>query len=223
MIPFHTTLLFALAAFEFLLMLYILRQYERRGSIYALAGLLFGFVVIAVFAGLQLFTSDDTLRLLFGKLAFYGGCISFVSNLLLAIEYPVPSRVSSKWKTILSVGPLAFFLPYILFAPNFIDHIVRINSALNVFPGSSFWVFTLFVLGYYFATSILLVQKQKSVIGTQKKQARLFAIVYILTAALGILDTFLLPLKGIPSNAVFGADVDAVVVTLIAFIVLRKA
>lgn len=222
MLAFHTTLLWVLAGFELLVMVFVLSKYQRKGSIYALCGLLFGFVVISTFAGLQLFTSDDTLRILFGKFAYYGGCISFVSTLMLAIEYPVVSNVSSKWKTILAVLPLAFFLPYMLFAPHFLDQIERKAAALFSFPGASFWIFTLFILTYYVTASSLLLQKRRHVAGVQKTQVTLFTIVFILTAGTAIVDSFLLPLAGIRSNAVLSAEVDAAVVTLIAFIVLRK-
>ncbi len=222
MIAFHITLLWVLAVFELLLMLYILRRYQRTGSIYALCGLLFGFVVIAVFVGIQLLTSDDTSRLLFGKLAYYGGCISFVSNLMLAIEYPIPSAVTSKWKTLLTVAPLAFFLPYILFAPDFLRRIDLSGAALHVVPGTTFWLFTFFVVMYSITASVLLLRKRRRVFGTQKTQVTLYMTLFMLTAAAVLLDTFFLPLNGIRTNGVLSAQLNAIPVTLIAFIVLRK-
>lgn len=215
-------ILWALAAFELLVALYILAKYKRTASIYALVGSLLGFTLMAIFVGLQLGTNDDAVRTMFGRLAFYGGCVTFTSGFALSLAYPILSNIQPQRRALLIGLPLAFFLPYILFVPSFLTTVTLDGMSLTIVPGSAFWLFTLFAAGYWVATAVILLRKLPKISGTLKKQATLFTVVYIISAAIGLIVAFIFPLFNVPINAVIGGLIPGVSVLFIAGIVLRR-
>lgn len=215
-------ILWVLAAFELLVALYSLVKYKRTDSIYALAGSLFGFAVMAVFVGLQLGTNDDAVRTMFGRFAFYGGCVSFTSFFALSLAYPTLSNIQPYRRALLIWLPLAFFLPYILFVPHYLETVTLSGTSLTMTTGYAFWLFTLFAFGYFLATAVNFLRKLSAVSGTLKKQATLFTILYIFGAGIGLLLTFIFPLSGLVTNAVVGGLAPGIITLVIAGIVLRR-
>lgn len=220
MITFHITLLWVLASFELLLALYILIRYQRTPSIWALAGTITGFVIMAASVAAQLTVADNTTRLFFGNAAYFGGMISFVMLLALAIYYPIPSRV--RFVSVFLTAPVAFFTPFIFFNPHFVDSITRTGANLHIEPGNGFWFFAVFAVVYFDWTIALLIRKIPRVVGVQRTQLQWVTLLTAITGSGGIVLTFFLPMLGRASNPVVGGEIHGALALLIAFIVLKK-
>lgn len=219
---YHTLILWALAALEVVLVVFILLTYEKSKAILALCGLLVGLALLSFLVGLQLTPISPLARLTVAKLAFYSGGVSFAFLLALAASYPIPTFISTRILVLSVVLPLAIFLPYILASPNFVERVTVHGNNLEVSVGRDFLPFIIFSITYFVIAFAILVDKIRKLGGEQRRQVGLLALTLGVSGVFGIIANHIFPLIGVESNRVYGPEGTGLIALVVAAIVLRK-
>ena len=218
----HTIILILLSLFELGLMGYVLVAYQRTPSIYALAGLLFGFGAMSFLVGLIPIVESESLRLFLGRAGFYSGAITFASLIVLAAYYPLPSVLPKSSLKLVVLLPLLFFLPFIFLYDGFLRKVEIFQGSAQAITGSGFWALTVFSAGALLFSLALMFKKKRFVSGQQRRQVGYFISLMLCTGVIGLITDFVLPHAGIRVNSSLGLEGGGVVALFIASIVLRK-
>lgn len=219
----HSFILWLFSAFELILVVITLARYQRAHSIYALAGMLTGIAVMSFAVGALPFVEQSIVRVHLGQVAFFSGVVTFVSLLSLAISFPLPTFGWQRQLPLISITPIAFFIPLIFFTGDFLESIDLVNGLVNVRVGKVFFIFLLWASIYFLLAVMILVRKLKFIQKYEEgKRIRLFLLALCFIVLLGLVNDFILPLVGRAHNPFIALEGGGILAFMFANIVLRK-
>lgn len=201
--------------------LWIFFTYQRSASILAYCGLLLGLSLVAAASALTTIEFSNRSLLMITRFGYLTGVLAFSMVLVFSWYYPVVSPKIPQHVVLFWTIPIAFFLPYILFNPNFVQGVEFEGSRTRESMGSGFWVFPAFVIAYAIGAVKNLIEKIRITQGTRQLAASAFLIILSVSIILGVFFDVVLPALGY-ARTFFGVESSMIFFALSIYIVLKK-
>lgn len=215
----HLYLLSTLALLLVGLSLWLLTRYQSAPAIRYYAGFLFGLAILATVSGL-LYISPDTMTVTLTRVGYIAGIWTFSMLLVFSWFFPSPSPSTPTQSNLFWLLPLAFFIPLILWSPDFVVGAAVSGSGTIENHGSLFILFPIFVMIYVVWSFVNLLQK---ITGAKSARADLVTFSWVLMVAtvLGVIFDVILPASG-HSRIPVGIYSSSILFALTTSIVARK-
>lgn len=217
----HTYFLYPLSAALLVLAVWMLKRYQPSLRIQYYAGFLTGLSGIAAIQATIFFPLSTAAIITLTRFGFLAGVVTFTMLLMFSWYYPIPSASLPKQSFLFWVVPFAFFVPFVLFNPDFVRSVEVASAGTRELYGPSFYVFPAFVAAYVLLALRNLGSKLQFVSGREQRDTRLFIWALIVATLSGFIFDVILPATGRPRVPI-GIYSTAVVFGLSAYIVAKK-
>ena len=184
--------------------------------------MLFGFSLMSFLVGLLMTPITETSKLIIARAAFYSGTASFVSLLVLAMYYPLPTNINPLVRRLVIFGSIFIVLPAIILQPSFINDVNVKEGFIDIKPGSAFWGLFIISLIYLLLSLYLLIKKINIVSVQLKKQVTAVTIIIGISGLVGVVMDRIFPLVNLSINMAYSPLFAGVVAVMIGLVIVRK-
>lgn len=217
----YSLILFFLASLLVGLGVTIVSKYQRSGSIRYFSAFLGSLALIALTQGLLLISDRTDTALLFTRLGYLSGVLTFSFLLAFSWYFPIPSKKGPDSILLYWLVPIAFFIPLILLSPSFIISVEVVRGSIKENVGNLYLLVPVFIVGYLIKTLFNLAGKMKYLQADDQRSVKLFIWALLAASFIGTFFDIILPSLGY-IRAPFGIFFASVIFSLSAYIVAKK-